>query len=697
MSSDIPGMQQPRQSRKRAIFFAAAIAFLITAAVAALLCRSYSGNEIQAMLNRQRDVQQTQMEKSLDAIRVWRVELVNQARFISSSEMFRIFLTDTRDLTPEQLKMLAQPDALHSQDENFRALAEQRVYMQDLLRDFVRRRSWNDARLISANGQIILARESAPPLTRAQDDLVQRAITSKLAIFGAIRQQDNNYYMDMADPLFEVLGGEDIKCIAVLLLSVPIEKPLTNFLASSSGHEDAINPRIVDQTRYGTELIMLSGNHLTSRTLKEALPQTGLPFGLRESLASLVQGGQDKAPPMVYSMASQPTLLEWQLVLETPAHVLDARIKSRQWQIYGLGALATIGLTLLTAFIFAAMTSRQHKARAAHLHNLYNTIRQQKLVLDGVNNSLQAGLLLVDDTGKVQLANQAFQELASSEQQNPEGLPLVEILPGQASIELTGAMRNVIETGQSRTIELALPHDGEERLFRVTLFPYQSEDGEETSSGSGCVAILQDITQFRANAKKAARRQEALLTAMDRAIESVDPNLVGQSPKMAALANLVATELNLDPAQKETLRIASLLSQIGKLFVPRELLLKQGDLSAEERKEVARAPEHADRILADLHFDLPVRETVLEMGERLDGSGPKGLTAEEISITGRVLAAVNAFIAMTSPRAWRAQAGMAPEKAIRILGQDNRFDTQVISALASLDPDLLKSILGQEQ
>lgn len=696
MSGDIPGMQQPRKARRRAIFITAAIAFVIAATCAALLCRSYSENETQAILNRQRDVQQTQMDKSLDAIRVWRVELVNQARFISSSEMFRIFITDTRDLTPEQLKLLAQPEALHSPDDNIRSLAEQRVYMRDLLRDFVRRRSWNDARLISANGQEILARESAPPLTRAQDDLVKRAVTSRLAIFGPIRQQNNNYYLDMADPLFEVLGGEDLKCVAVLLLSVPIEKPLINFLSSSSGHEDAITPRIVDQTRYGTELIMLSGNHLSTRTLKESLPQTGLPFGLREGLASIAQG-ENRTPAMVYSMASQPTLLDWQLVLETPASVLDARIHSREWQIYGLGALATVGLTLLAAFIFANMTSRQYKARAAHLHNLYNTIRQQKLVLDGVNNSLQAGLLLVDDTGKVQMANQAFQEISSAGDQDMDGLPLVELLPAQASVELTGAMRNVIETGESATIELALPQAGQERLFRVTLFPYQSEAGEETSSGSGCVAILQDITQFRANAKKAAKRQEALLTAMDRAIESADPNLVGQSPKMASVSSLLATELNLDPAQKETLRIASLLSQIGKLFVPRELLLKQGSLTPEEKKEVGRAPEHADRILADLHFDLPVRETVLEMGERLDGTGPKGLKADQISPTGRVLAVVNAFIAMTSPRAWRAQAGMAPDEAIRILAKDTRFDPDVIAALGRLDQNLLKTILGQKQ
>lgn len=686
-------MQKPRQSRTKAILAAGILAFIVIAAGAALLCHSYAEYEAQAILNRQRDVLQTLLDKTLDAIRVWRVELVNQARFISSSEMLRMFITDTRDLSPQELKTLSAPEALHSEDEDVRALAEQRVYIQDLLRDFVRRRSWSDARLISLSGQEILESQMAAPLDEAQKNLVERAKESKLAIFGPIRRVKDQFFMDMADPLFEVLGNEDLKCVAVLLLSVPVEKPLKSFLGASAGQDEHIYPSIVDQTPHSTALISLSGNHLSLSTLDKPLPRESLAFGLRHGIGSPQESANGQE---VYSLGARPTLLDWLLILETPENVLNAIIHASTFKIYAIGALATLGLTLLVAFLFAHFTSRQHKARAAHLNNLYNMIRQQKLLLDGVNNSLEAGLLLVDDKGVIQMANPAFLEMVAGNFSSVEGLLLTDVLPGQTGIELVGNVRNVENSDQSKTVELTCPGKAGDRLYRVTLFPYHSEEGEAISSGRGCVAIFQDITQFRANAKKAAQRQEALLTAMDRAIESADPNLVGQSPKMAALCKLLAEQLGLDGAQQETLRIASLLSQVGKLFVPRELLLKQGNLTPEEKREVARAPEYADRILTDLHFDLPVRETVLEMGERMDGSGPRGMKGDQISMAGRVLAAISAFVAMTSKRAWRKKGGMSPEEAIRLLRDDKRFDPRVTAALAKIDPVMLKQLLAMK-
>ena len=47
-----------------------------------------------------------------------------------------------------------------------------------------------------------------------------------------------------------------------------------------------------------------------------------------------------------------------------------------------------------------------------------------------------------------------------------------------------------------------------------------------------------------------------------------------------------------------------------------------------------------------------------------------------------MLAVVNAFVAMTSPRAWRGDKGMDPAEAVRQLSNDLRFDQEVVAALA---------------
>ena len=119
--------------------------------------------------------------------------------------------------------------------------------------------------------------------------------------------------------------------------------------------------------------------------------------------------------------------------------------------------------------------------------------------------------------------------------------------------------------------------------------------------------------------------------------------------------------------------MAAELSQVGKLFVPRELLTKTGKLSEEEQAEMARVPEHAYRVLRDIDFELPVPAAVHEMYERMDGTGyPRHLVGEAISVHARVLAVVNAFCAMVGPRSYRA--GMSDDEALRILRGDPSFD-----------------------
>ncbi|MBD5539293.1 MAG: histidine kinase [Desulfovibrio sp.] len=679
------------ESRRKAIFFVGLALFVMILVAVILICRFRIESETQSILAKQRDTQQTWLDKSLDSVRVWRNELVEQSRFISASEMFRLFVMDARELDADTLSRIADPESLNSDDEAVRSLAEQLTYMQDLLKDFTRRRAWTNARVMRADGTPLVAPEFSTALTPEQTGLVRRAGESGKAAFGPLRMTDNGLVMDMADPLFEVLGTTEPQTVAVLLLSVPMDKPLSGFLARTGEHEETLLPRIVDQGPDGPVMALIQGGHVVMEpvtpTLVQDLEPKTIPFQRREAL-----DGKGE----VYSMGARPTVLDWRFVLETPAAEVDNRIRSQEVQNYVMGGLAAVILPLIGAWLWALATSRSYKDRNRVLTEKNTTISNQKALLDSVNASLHAGLALVDSQGRVKMANRAFASLAGFKDDIPPGTPLVEILPGKVAVQLLGDMAVVHDCGQSATVEVALPPladapapgdaaaDGEDtnRLFRVTLYPYDPDAKKDGLGETGCVATFQDITRFRRNAERARQRQLALITALVRAIESVDPSQTGHSDRMARAADLVAQELDLDPREKETLGLAARLSQIGKIFVPRELLTKREALTPEERQEVLRAPEHADRILHDLRFDLPVRETVREMGERMDGSGaPLGLRGEEISRAGRVLAVVNAFVAMTSPRAWRGDNGMDPAEAVHQLAQDLRFDQQVVAAL----------------
>lgn len=682
--------------RKKTILGVGVLLFIGVCALAMLFCNFRFENATQQILNQRREAMQTALDKGLDAIRVWRNELVEQANYVSASEMFRLFVQDTGSLTASELEALSSPDSLSSSDENVRAMAEQLTYIQDLLKDFTKRRAWTDARILLPNGVVMVEPPFSPPLDQNQISLARSVTDSGKAMFGQVRKTANGLVMDMADPLFDVLGSSEQKVVAVLLLSVPMEKPLTGFLSRLGEQTETLYPRILNKSGENYTVIYSSGGKIELEEYQGSSgPLEALPFMERVAL-----NGREQ----VYSIGGLLPILEWLYALEEPAEKVDSIIRTQKNQIYGLGILASVGLALLGAWLWGGYVSRRHEADAIRYEKLYNTIRNQKMLLDSVNASFEAGIALIDQYGRVQMCNPAFKTICGDKKDIQPGTPLVECLYSKCAIQLLEDIKRVTDLGKSASEELTIPQviagQSQDRLFRVTLYPYDEEKGK---SNQGAVAIFQDITEFRRKAlaekkkaEDARERQAALIRAFVRAIESVDPNLVGHSQKMAALSNLLASELQLTEEEKETLRLAATLSQVGKIYVPRELLTKKEKLTPEELREVRRAPEHADKILNELRFDLPVRETVSLINEKVDGSGkPRGLSGDEISLAGRALAVVNAFIAMTSPRAWRKDGGMSPQEAIKQLRRDPGFDPGVVDALSQLSPTEVTAILRE--
>ena len=276
------------------------------------------------------------------------------------------------------------------------------------------------------------------------------------------------------------------------------------------------------------------------------------------------------------------------------------------------------------------------------------------------------------------------------------GRSLLSLFDVKTGALLVEAVRGVLQSGRTDTVELRMREgDVGERLLRVSLFPPYRGDGERGESRPGVVAIFQDITEFRRRSEQRQRQQANVMLALVRAIESVDPYLAGHSQKVAGLADLVGGQMGMDRASREGLRIAAALSQIGKLFIPRELLHKTGNLTPEERAEIMRAPEYAHDLLKDIDFGQPVAEAVYDMYEKLDGKGyPRGLSGESIPLASRVLGAVNTFCAMISPRSHRE--GLRREDAMDRLRKEPGFDPAVVEALDNVlrTPEGMSALLG---
>jgi len=173
---------------------------------------------------------------------------------------------------------------------------------------------------------------------------------------------------------------------------------------------------------------------------------------------------------------------------------------------------------------------------------------------------------------------------------------------------------------------------------------------------------------------------EALIHAM----EAKDPFLRGHSQRVAELAASIAAELDLDEDMVERVRIAGRLHDVGKIGIRESVLNKPGPLTEEELAHVRDHVRIGMTILAPLAHLGEALGFIHEHHERLDGQGyPRGLRGSAISLGGRILAAADAFDAITSQRAWRGP--LHPGEAIERLEE---------GVGAHLDPEVYRALRG---
>jgi len=171
------------------------------------------------------------------------------------------------------------------------------------------------------------------------------------------------------------------------------------------------------------------------------------------------------------------------------------------------------------------------------------------------------------------------------------------------------------------------------------------------------------LEQDRSAAMHGSLDALAMLVALH---EAKDPFLMGTSARVAAVARAIGEELGADEPMCNTLALTGKLHDIGRLTVRESVLNKPGPLSPEEFEHVKDHVLVGIDILSRIPFVGEVLTFTRDHHEHWDGSGyPRGIAGEHISRGGRVLCAADAFVALTSRRAYRPS--MPPDDTVDYL------------------------------
>jgi|SRR5689334_9990316 len=142
-----------------------------------------------------------------------------------------------------------------------------------------------------------------------------------------------------------------------------------------------------------------------------------------------------------------------------------------------------------------------------------------------------------------------------------------------------------------------------------------------------------------------------------------------------------AQHLGMHENDQRRLTRAALLHDVGKAFVSREILDKQGKLTVEEINELRQHPQRGHEALsAQGGFPLEMLDVVLHHHEFLDGSGyPHGLRAEQVTDIVRLITIVDVYSALVERRAYRLP--FSRERAFAIMeSMGSKLDQQLLQA-----------------
>ncbi len=185
--------------------------------------------------------------------------------------------------------------------------------------------------------------------------------------------------------------------------------------------------------------------------------------------------------------------------------------------------------------------------------------------------------------------------------------------------------------------------------------------------------------------KRFKRLLEGIVLGFSALVEARDPYLAGHQSRVTALSCAMALELGFSPDDMDTLRIAAMLHDIGKVYVPADFLNRPGVLRKEEFSVIKMHPEVGYDILKNLGEDWPVATIIRQHHERMDGTGyPHGLAGADIDKGARIIAVADVVDAMCSHRPYRPSLGI--EAALEEIekGSGVRYEARAVEACLRL-------------
>ncbi|MFO8053504.1 MAG: PAS domain S-box protein [Candidatus Omnitrophota bacterium] len=246
-------------------------------------------------------------------------------------------------------------------------------------------------------------------------------------------------------------------------------------------------------------------------------------------------------------------------------------------------------------------------------------------------------------------------------------------------------VKSVIQTGKFHKKEVT-SKDGKSWLIRA--YPVKSIEDKIV----GIVEVALDISQRKSaehqrqlNLVRTRRILEETVGALAATSERRDPYTAGHQRRVSQLACAIARELGFSHNHLEGIRMAANIHDVGKVYVPAEILSKPTTLTSLEFSIIQTHPQIGYDILKEIEFPWPIAKIVLQHHEKLNGAGyPYGITSDQILTGAKILTVADVVEAMASHRPYRAALGIDAALSEIEKGKGDLYDSEIVEICLKL-------------
>jgi len=241
-------------------------------------------------------------------------------------------------------------------------------------------------------------------------------------------------------------------------------------------------------------------------------------------------------------------------------------------------------------------------------------------------------------------------------------------------------------------------YDEEKFLEAVSKVPVISE--EELQNRLGFIRSMTEIlakmgherlkqiellNELQKKNRELSNSVEQSIYALSKASEIRDRYTAGHQKRVRQLACAIASDMGLAPETINNISLGALVHDIGKIYIPSDILNKPGQITDLEYELIEEHPKHGYDIVKDINLPWQIPVMIYQHHERLDGSGyPEGIKGDGIIIESRILSVAEVVEAMSSHRPYRPNLGIdAALNEIRA-GRGTKFDSEVVDACVGL-------------